>query len=179
MRSKLACLTLSNSDLSTCRYFCETALPCADPIPKWEKKMAEPWILDPPGKRGEKWPRNGKIGPKMGSKNGNFPIFRPLFLFFSGGAKIHFVAIFVPFAASGPKWGRQPAQNFSTMKFVQIHRKEIFSRYLYLLCNIIYVQYDYYLLCGPPLNCKEQLCLHVLRKLSYKIIPFTPIFFPN
>ena len=38
-------------------------------------------------------------------KNGHFPIFRPFFQIFSGGAKIHFLAIFFAYRAGGPIWG--------------------------------------------------------------------------
>ena len=60
------------------------------------KKMAEKWILAPLGQKEEKWPKNGKICPKMG---------RPFFCFFPGVAKIHFSAIFFPFRAGGPILG--------------------------------------------------------------------------
>ena len=56
---------------------------------KWEK-MAEKWILAPPGKR-------GKMGQKW-----SFSHFSAIF---PGGAKIHFSAIFFPFRAGGPIWG--------------------------------------------------------------------------
>ena len=63
------------------------------------KKMAEKWILAPPGK----WPKNGrKMGklPFLTHFLANFPIFRPFFSHFPGGAKIHFSAIFVKITQS-------------------------------------------------------------------------------
>ena len=68
-------------------------------------------------KMGKKWPKNGfwpkrgRNGRRMGKrtqkwvKNGHFPVFRPFFPFFSGGAKIHSLAVFFPFRAVGPSWG--------------------------------------------------------------------------
>ena len=52
------------------------------------KKMAKKWIWAPPKKKGKKWPKNGKIGPKIAQK---WP--------FS-----HFWAIFSPFS----RWGQNP-----------------------------------------------------------------------
>ena len=51
--------------------------------PKKGKKMAKKWILAPTGKKGKKWPKNGKIGPKMGQKWPFAPIFPAIFSPFS------------------------------------------------------------------------------------------------
>ena len=58
-------------------------------------------FFGPTARKGEKWPKNGKMGI-FDPFWGNLPIFRPFFPLFLGGAKIHFSAIFFPFRAGGP-----------------------------------------------------------------------------
>ena len=82
------------------RWFCwkillglQSRLPCTDPKSGLRPEM------------GKKWPKNGfwphrKKGEKMDEKWQNcrfLPIFGPFFPLFSGGAKIHFSAIFSHF----------------------------------------------------------------------------------
>ena len=55
------------------------------------------WYRPHFGPEGEKWLKNGFWPHRMA-------IF-PFFSCFPGGAKIHFLAIFFPFRAGGPKWG--------------------------------------------------------------------------
>ena len=68
-------------------------LVCDPDCPVWER-MAEKWIL------GEEWPKNGKIGPKMGQQ-WPFSHFSANFSPFFGGARIHFLAVFLPLSRSG------------------------------------------------------------------------------
>ena len=94
------------------RLALRSRLPCTDPKsglrPEMGKKMAEKWILAPPGKgqkmaqKWENWPKNGR---KNGSKMAIFPFLGHFFPLFPGRSKIHFSAIFFPFRAGGPIWG--------------------------------------------------------------------------
>ena len=86
------------------------------------RKMAEKWILAPLQKKG------GKNGRKMGKLPflthfwANFPIFRPFFPLFPGGAKIDFSTIFFPFRAGGPIWGLYRAIGIAILEHFQTFR---------------------------------------------------------
>ena len=81
----------SNHRLETTVYSCDPDCPVQTPNrasgPKWEKNGRK-MDFGPTGKKGEEWPKNGKIGRKMGQK---WP--------FS-----HFSAILPPFC----RWGQNP-----------------------------------------------------------------------
>ena len=68
----------------------------------------------PTGKKGKKWPKNGKIG----SKTPIFLFFGHFFPFLPGGAKIHFSAIFFPI--SGRRvWGLHKAIRIANVEMLR------------------------------------------------------------
>ena len=103
-------------ELSFCGQFTvlESRGPGVDPFRASEMgtKMAEKWILALPEKWGKHGPENGKNGPKFHFRtisgplfpfSGPFFSFSTIFLPFSGEAKIHVSAIFVPISGLRPE----------------------------------------------------------------------------
>ena len=115
------------------RFSClclRSRLPCTVPKSglrpekkKWQKK----WMLAPPGKKGEKWPKNGKIGPKMGQK-WQFSNFSAIFsLFFPVGPKTIFLPIFSRFGPEA-RFGTCAGQSgFSCLYALFLHTPAIHS----------------------------------------------------
>ena len=97
-------------------------LPCADPksgpLRRNGEKMAEKWIVAPPGKRGKSGRKMGKLvqnGAKNGSKMAIFPFFGHFSLFSRWGQNLFF-GHFFPFRAGGPIWGQDRAIRIATLQ---------------------------------------------------------------
>ena len=105
------------------------------------KKMAEKWILAPPGKKGKNGRKMGKW-PFFDPFLANFPIFRPFFPFFPGGAKIHFSAIFSHFgpeARFGVCTGQSGSQHYRSRWHPWKRRPCFFCFVFFFLCVCVCV----------------------------------------
>ena len=101
--------------------------------PEMGTKMTEKWILALPEKWGENGPENEKNGPengKNGAQNGLkifgpfSPFSGPCFSPFSGKAKIHFSAIFVPISGRRPEMDQNEVHGIPTFEVKRIARKD-------------------------------------------------------